>query len=774
MNEYQKLLQHYGVSSQQLPYAGMAKPTDTAASEYADLMSKYTTDRSAYDKWLDSYKQRIAARSVYDPAFTGETLGTPTYEYGAGYTLPKAPVAPTALTSTGSGGGYSGGADGSGPGGGQDFGGVSNAPGGGYGIPGATMVGGISGPTTGLASLANQAAATLGDMSIHPITGLQKTGPLAAMQRSISDALAANVDPSFSHEGRAGRGASIGTAPGGAFTIGPFGLTDIQTPTVEQSEARDTSVSGGREATALAQAQAENAAQAQREAANMASRAQAEREAAAQAARSFDQPGSVASGGGYGGFGGNTGGDGAIGFGGEYAQGGLAKMVQRYAVGGPVSGPPNVYQSAEMNRSFSNPDTPMQEDAAATPMASNEDVAAMFEKYQALQQPVSPYAQELAAARKTASEQTEAFNQMLQKAISAPGEAAPSKAEMYFQLAAAFGAPTRTGSFTESLGKAGEVMGEQQKAQRAAQKAQRAQALTLGLEGQKMKMQTAKEDLATLRTLAGEEMKDVRVTSLEALKDKRARELEDLKDRRARELEDLKDKRARDLEALREKYKTGAPASEAGKLAADAGLVRGTPEFNKFVSRYIDEKMASGNEYKAIMAGIAQQGLELRRQAGERAAEQAKKLTPQEMKLKTETEDMVAQTDQALANLKQAYSLNANTFDASAVDVAQRKVLEAVGSKDPKVVNTREMENLLEKAALSQLKATFPGAISNDERKALQDVQGLSSKSKEERDLIMKNGYKALKAVRERSAKRLNEINQGLYRDTSTTAGELE
>jgi hypothetical protein len=174
------------------------------------------------------------------------------------------------------------------------------------------------------------------------------------------------------------------------------------------------------------------------------------------------------------------------------------------------------------------------------------------------------------------------------------------------------------------------------------------------------------------------------------------------------------------------------------------------------------------------MVSIAQQGLELKKAAGERAAEQAKKLTPQEMKLKTDTEDMLAQTDQSLANMKQAYSLNPNTFDASAVDVVQRKALEAVGSKDAKVINTREMENLLEKAALSQLKATFPGAISNDERKALQDVQGLASKSKEERGLIMKNGYKALKTVRERAAKRLNEINQGLYRDTAPAAGEIE
>ena len=151
---------------------------------------------------------------------------------------------------------------------------------------------------------------------------------------------------------------------------------------------------------------------------------------------------------------------------------------------------------------------------------------------------------------------------------------------------------------------------------------------------------------------------------------------------------------------------------------------------------------------------------------------QQAKLTPPELKLKTDTEETLAQTDQALINLKKAYSLNPNTFDNSAIDIAQRKLLEAAGSKDPKVIATRELENLLEKAALSQLKATFPGAISNDERKALQDVQGMGAKSKEERALIMKNAYTALKTISERHRKRLNEINQGLYRDTSTPALE--
>lgn len=116
--------------------------------------------------------------------------------------------------------------------------------------------------------------------------------------------------------------------------------------------------------------------------------------------------------------------------------------------------------------------------------------------------------------------------------------------------------------------------------------------------------------------------------------------------------------------------------------------------------------------------------------------------------------------------------MNPNTFDTSLVDTAQRKMLESVGSKDPKVVNTRELENMLEKAALSQLKATFPGAISNDERQALLATQGMASKSIEERGRIMQNAADALKGIYARNKKRLNEINAGAYRATQMPGDE--
>jgi len=352
------------------------------------------------------------------------------------------------------------------------------------------------------------------------------------------------------------------------------------------------------------------------------------------------------------------------------------------------------------------------------------------------------YSADLKAARATMTRESEAFNNLLQEAMKAPRESGPSKAEMYFRLAAAFGAPTKTGNFMESLGTAGGAASKMLEERRASDKETRDRRLQLGLEAQKLRMTGAKEDLATLRQLSTEGMKDKRTIATELIKDY---------------------------------VKSGQPESSAGKQAKDEGFVPGTPEFQKRV-----EKIAEMNverqmtQIQAALAGItnAQANQALSQQKFELTKEQSTKLTAPELKLKIDTEDLLAQTSQAYTNLKKALELNPNTFDTSLVDTAQRKALEAVGSKDPKVINTRELENMLEKAALSQLKATFPGAISNDERIALLATQGMSAKSIEERGRIMRNASDALKSIYVRNKKRLNDINAGSYRATQMPGDE--
>jgi hypothetical protein len=354
------------------------------------------------------------------------------------------------------------------------------------------------------------------------------------------------------------------------------------------------------------------------------------------------------------------------------------------------------------------------------------------------------YSADLKAARSTMTRESEAFNNLLQEAMKAPKESGPSKAEMYFRLAAAFGAPTKTGNFMESLGTAGGAASKMLEERRASDKETRDRRLQLGLEAQKLRMAGAKEDLATLRQLSTEGMKDKRTIATELIKDY---------------------------------VKSGQPESSAGKQAKDEGLIPGTPEFQKRVEKIaemnVERQMAQIN---AALAGIgsAQANQALQKQRFDFQQEQSTKLTPTEIKLKEETETALGSITDAMGSLNRAYSLNPNTFDGTFVDIAKQKMLEQTNPKDPRVLATREQRNLLSKGAISNLRAAFGGNPTEGERNALLELEGLDSKSKEERAQIMKNTYKLLKDRRDRQSKRLGEISSGAFRASQPTPGGIE
>lgn len=402
----------------------------------------------------------------------------------------------------------------------------------------------------------------------------------------------------------------------------------------------------------------------------------------------------------------------------------------------PMQGQAPAPVSNQMTRRDAYPPTPQSPmDARAT------QLDALLQRY-AVDSP--DYRSELEEARKRSDKESMAFQKMIQDAMKGSADAAPSKAEMYFRLASAFGSPTKTGHFAESLGNVNKELAAYSKEERDAKKAQRALQMQMGLKGQEMRMASAKDDLTTLKTLATEGMKDKRAITTEIIKDF---------------------------------IKSGEPESAAGKQAKDEGLKVGTPEFkarvNEIAQTSVDAKLA---QVTATLAGMSvqQANANLAIQKFQNLQEQQLKLTPAEVALKTQTEDMLGSTTQAMEDLKRAYVLNPNTFDASLPDIAQRKILESAGVKDPKLANTREQINLLEKGALAQLKSTFPGAISDAETRTLKELQGINAKSIEERARIMRNAFRALKAIDERSKRRLADIKQGTYRDTTPTPEGLE
>ena len=388
------------------------------------------------------------------------------------------------------------------------------------------------------------------------------------------------------------------------------------------------------------------------------------------------------------------------------------------------------------------------------PMSPN--MAMLQKMLLANQSQASPLLAEFRAARTASEAKTAAFNDMLTKAIKGQDDNKPSNAEMYFRLAAAFGAPTKTGNFFESLAEVNKSMAEQAKETRLAGKAGQALRLQLGLEGAKAGMTAAREDVTALRALASEEMKE---------------------------------KAAAQRELIKEYFKSGEAQSTFGKQAQDEGFTPGTSKYQARVSALSDEalrRMTAGADAAAAAAQASLASIEAGREtrilaekkfeASEAARKaNAAKLSGPELKLKSETEDLVASTEQALKNLQRAYALNPNTFDNSLPDLAQRKILEAAGREDPKVVATRELENLLSKGAIEKLRASFGGSPTEGERKILLSLEGLESKSIKERSLIMLNAYDALKTTQARHKARLKDIVEGVYRTTTPSiAGETE
>ena len=351
----------------------------------------------------------------------------------------------------------------------------------------------------------------------------------------------------------------------------------------------------------------------------------------------------------------------------------------------------------------------------------------------------SPYADEYKQAKTARSESEMKFQQMLTKAMEQKSDA-PSKSEMYFRLAAAFGAPTKTGSFGESLGSAASAMGDYSKEMRIADTANRASRQQLAIMGAQLDLTGKRTEQSELRQLMGAD-----TTSQKALA----------------------------LTLLKEQFAAGKPQSEAGKVALDAGLIAGTTEYTAFVQKYIKDKLESGDWLKQAMLTVAQANQATAASREDRAKAAAARLTPAALKMKDESQGVLGSLDDAMGTLSRAYSLNPNTFEGTLRDTLSRKLLEQTDPKDPRVIAHREQANLLGKGALAKLKATFGGNISDGERLMLLDFEGLDAKSREERGAIMKNAYRLLKLRKVREQKKFDDISSGKYNEV-TPVPEIE
>ena len=149
-------------------------------------------------------------------------------------------------------------------------------------------------------------------------------------------------------------------------------------------------------------------------------------------------------------------------------------------------------------------------------------------------------------------------------------------------------------------------------------------------------------------------------------------------------------------------------------------------------------------------------------------------LNPLEFKLLVGTEESITTKTKAIEELRKALSLSRNAYTANIADKLQRTSEELGNSESEKIQNTRVMENLLKLEALTKLKSTFPGAISDKETAIMQQLQGLDAKSVSERNKIIVNAIKELENGIGTDKQRLDKIKNRHYKDrVSEKDGQL-
>jgi len=126
----------------------------------------------------------------------------------------------------------------------------------------------------------------------------------------------------------------------------------------------------------------------------------------------------------------------------------------------------------------------------------------------------------------------------------------------------------------------------------------------------------------------------------------------------------------------------------------------------------------------------------------------------------------VSATD-TLTKLRRVIDLNPKALEGSLTGF-RKQVGSIFASDDPAYVATLELDNTLQAMALTMLKSTFPGAVSDGERKALMALQGSSSLPRAARERIYRNAFEAAQTVAARAKDRMAKTREGFYTERTS------
>ena len=360
----------------------------------------------------------------------------------------------------------------------------------------------------------------------------------------------------------------------------------------------------------------------------------------------------------------------------------------------------------DIRNNRSNPTTTVEESVVVDGPPSSSNIDAMEAALQAMDNYGNPYDPVLKQLSGRVTEAQTGYDQKLAELL-ANTRKGPDKAELYFNLAAALSAPTKTGTFGESLGLAAKELGkfssESRKLQQSADATElkQADAKLKSLQSRYTKIQDKQsEEAIRNQEQQFKVMKYLSEFGLEGEKLALTAEGIALK------------KQIRDYE------QNLKPLNDYGKQAVEEGFVRGTAGYQARVTELNLINLKKNLKMPQVSAKMLAE------------------------KVGTKQTAMLS-----LAQLRRALELNENAYAYNFKDQAFYRWKRATGSKEKKFQQTELLLNILSSEALAKLKATFGGQISDGERAALDKLSGAEAATKDVRREIINEAIAVLDRV---------------------------
>ena len=337
---------------------------------------------------------------------------------------------------------------------------------------------------------------------------------------------------------------------------------------------------------------------------------------------------------------------------------------------------------------------------------------------------------EMTAAEQKYASKNDALINLLKEQANKTEDNAPSKAEMYFRLAAALAAPTKTGAFTENMGLAAKELADFQRSTTDAKKAAAAAKLQLLLKTGEIDAQQAKEELANLKE-GEKEGRDVARTFA--------------------------------MKEYETEAKKGEPQTADEKEAIALGKKKGTPEFTQF----IQDKEARRREKEDTE-------LTARKEESVRKKTAETKLAPQDVKMKSNIENEINTYKEALIQIENAIKHSDKAFTGSLPDQLTMSVVKnKFGKADPRVTETENLKAALGSSIL-QSAASMKGSLSDKDLGFLKEISGAAMTSKEARNTTLSNARDKISRAIKRAEQEFELVSSGKYSQKAESAPEAK